>query len=195
MPTPATRPSTRRRPARCRPVRRARRWSVPRTASRRIRRCRTRAACSRSSSGTSPATPRRWSSGSAARRPEQFRAVCEAWVGDLRPGEHGALVYSVGWTQHSVGAQYIRGGAIIQLLLGNIGRPGGGVFALRGHASIQGSTDIPTLFNLLPGYLPMPSGGARRPRGLPGRRPQPHPEGLLVGRGRLHGVAAQGVLR
>ena len=52
--------------------------------------------------------------------------------------------------------QYIRAGAIIQLLLGNIGRPGGGVFALRGHASIQGSTDIPTLFNLLPGYLPMP---------------------------------------
>jgi formate dehydrogenase major subunit len=72
--------------------------------------------------------------------------------------EHtGALVYSVGWTQHTLGAQYIRAGAIIQLLLGNIGRPGGGIFALRGHASIQGSTDIPTLFNLLPGYLPMPS--------------------------------------
>jgi formate dehydrogenase major subunit len=62
----------------------------------------------------------------------------------------------VGWTQHSIGVQYIRTGAIIQLLLGNIGRPGGGVLALRGHASIQGSTDIPTLFNLLPGYLPMP---------------------------------------
>lgn len=65
-------------------------------------------------------------------------------------------MYSVGWTQHSVGSQYIRAGAIIQLLLGNIGRPGGGVYALRGHASIQGSTDIATLFNLLPGYLPMP---------------------------------------
>ena len=62
----------------------------------------------------------------------------------------------MGWTQHSVGVQYIRTGAIIQLLLGNVGRPGGGVMALRGHASIQGSTDIPTLFNLLPGYLPMP---------------------------------------
>src|SRR6185437_11581165 len=45
------------------------------------------------------------------------------------------------------------------LLLGNIGRPGGGIMALRGHASIQGSTDIPTLFNLLPGYLPMPKVG------------------------------------
>ena len=78
-------------------------------------------------------------------------------------------MYSVGWTQHSVGAQYIRAGAIIQLLLGNIGRPGGGVIALRGHASIQGSTDIPTLFNLLPGYLPMPDARRRGPGRLPRR--------------------------
>src|SRR5439155_11306161 len=68
----------------------------------------------------------------------------------------GAFCYAVGWTQHTVGAQYIRTASIIQLLLGNIGRPGGGIMALRGHASIQGSTDIPTLFDLLPGYLPMP---------------------------------------
>src|SRR4051812_5090649 len=67
-----------------------------------------------------------------------------------------AWVYSVGWTQHTVGAQYVRTASILQALLGNIGRPGGGILALRGHASIQGSTDIPTLFNLLPGYLPMP---------------------------------------
>src|SRR5262249_40083062 len=67
-----------------------------------------------------------------------------------------AFCYAVGWTQHSVGVQYIRTASIIQLLLGNIGRPGGGILALRGHASIQGSTDIPTLYNLLPGYLPMP---------------------------------------
>ncbi len=91
--------------------------------------------------------------------PEQFRAVCEAWTSSSGRERTGALVYSVGWTQHSVGAQYIRAGAIIQLLLGNMGRPGGGVYALRGHASIQGSTDIPTLFNLLPGYLPMPKAG------------------------------------
>jgi formate dehydrogenase major subunit len=65
-------------------------------------------------------------------------------------------VYSVGWTQHTVGVQYIRTAAILQQLLGNMGRPGGGILALRGHASIQGSTDIPTLFNLLPGYIPMP---------------------------------------
>ena len=67
-----------------------------------------------------------------------------------------AFVYSVGWTQHTVGVQYIRTAAILQTLLGNMGRPGGGILALRGHASIQGSTDIPTLFDLLPGYLPMP---------------------------------------
>ena len=87
---------------------------------------------------------------------EKFREVCEAWTANSGRERTTALVYSVGWTQHSVGVQYIRTGAIIQLLLGNIGRPGGGVMALRGHASIQGSTDIPTLFNLLPGYLPMP---------------------------------------
>ncbi len=67
-----------------------------------------------------------------------------------------AFAYSVGWTQHTVGVQYIRTTAIIQQLLGNIGRPGGGIMALRGHASIQGSTDVPTLYDLLPGYLPMP---------------------------------------
>src|SRR6202035_3121474 len=67
-----------------------------------------------------------------------------------------AFVYSLGWTQHTVGVQYIRTAAILQSLLGNMGRPGGGIMALRGHASIQGSTDIPTLFDLLPGYLPMP---------------------------------------
>ncbi len=67
-----------------------------------------------------------------------------------------AIAYAVGWTQHTVGVQYIRAASIVQLLLGNIGRPGGGILALRGHASIQGSTDIPTLYELLPGYLPMP---------------------------------------
>ncbi len=67
--------------------------------------------------------------------------------------------YATGWTQHTQGAQFIRAAAILQLLMGNVGRPGSGIMALRGHASIQGSTDIPTLFNLLPGYLPMPSVG------------------------------------
>ncbi len=68
-----------------------------------------------------------------------------------------AIVYALGWTQHSTGVQTIRAGSILQLLLGNIGRPGGGIMAMRGHCSIQGSTDIPTLYDLLPGYIPQPS--------------------------------------
>jgi formate dehydrogenase major subunit len=87
---------------------------------------------------------------------ETFLAVAEALCDNSGPERTSAFVYSVGWTQHTVGVQYIRTAAIIQLLLGNMGRPGGGIVALRGHASIQGSTDIPTLFNILPGYLPMP---------------------------------------
>ena len=87
---------------------------------------------------------------------ENFRAVCEAVTSNSGRDRTTAFVYSVGWTQHTVGVQYIRTGAILQTLLGNMGRPGGGILALRGHASIQGSTDIPTLFDLLPGYLPMP---------------------------------------
>ncbi len=90
---------------------------------------------------------------------EDFLEVCRAWTQNSGRERTTALVYSVGWTQHSVGVQYIRTGAILQLLLGNVGRPGGGILAMRGHASIQGSTDIPTLFNLLPGYLPMPKAG------------------------------------
>ena len=67
-----------------------------------------------------------------------------------------SICYAVGWTHHTSGVQIIRASAVLQLLLGNIGRPGGGILALRGHASIQGSTDIPTLYDLLPGYLHMP---------------------------------------
>jgi formate dehydrogenase major subunit len=87
---------------------------------------------------------------------EQFLRLADAICRNSGRDRTTAFVYSVGWTQHTVGVQYIRTASILQALLGNIGRPGGGIMALRGHASIQGSTDIPTLFNLLPGYLPMP---------------------------------------
>ncbi len=87
---------------------------------------------------------------------DTFAEVCRLLVQNSGPDRTGNFVYAVGWTQHSIGAQYIRAACILQLLLGNIGRPGGGIQALRGHASIQGSSDIPTLFNLLPGYIPMP---------------------------------------
>ena len=69
----------------------------------------------------------------------------------------GCICYAVGWTHHALGVQIIRASAIIQSLLGNGGRPGGGIMALRGHVSIQGSTDIPTLYNMLPGYLSQPA--------------------------------------
>ncbi|MEU5884375.1 formate dehydrogenase [Spirillospora sp. NPDC047279] len=88
--------------------------------------------------------------------PESFAKVCDALVRNSGRDRTSAIAYAVGWTQHTVGAQYIRAASILQLLLGNVGRPGGGIQALRGHASIQGSSDIPTLFDLLPGYIPMP---------------------------------------
>ena len=87
---------------------------------------------------------------------EDFLEVCETLVDNSGRERTSAFCYAVGWTQHTVGVQTIRSAAIVQQLLGNIGRPGGGIMALRGHASIQGSTDIPTLYNILPGYLPMP---------------------------------------
>lgn len=85
-----------------------------------------------------------------------FFKVAEAFTSASGAEKTAAICYAVGWTQHSKGVQIIRAAAILQLLLGNIGRPGGGILALRGHASIQGSTDIPTLYDILPGYLPMP---------------------------------------
>jgi formate dehydrogenase major subunit len=87
---------------------------------------------------------------------ETFLEIADTLIQNSGRERTGMLVYAVGWTQHSTGVQMIRAGAIVQLLLGNVGRPGGGVMAMRGHASIQGSSDIPTLYELLPGYLPMP---------------------------------------
>lgn len=89
--------------------------------------------------------------------PDQLRQVAETLAHSSGRERTTAICYAVGWTQHTTGVQVIRAAAILQLLLGNIGRPGGGILALRGHATIQGSTDIPTLYNLLPGYLPMVS--------------------------------------
>ena len=88
--------------------------------------------------------------------PEQLIAVAEALCQNSGRERTSAFVYAVGWTQHSTGVQMIRAAGIIQLLLGNIGRRGGGIMAMRGHCSIQGSTDNATLYDLLPGYLPQP---------------------------------------
>src|SRR5579863_2679099 len=75
--------------------------------------------------------------------------------GDLK--KVATILYAVGWTQHSFGTQIIRTAAILQLLLGNVGRAGGGVNALRGHSNIQGATDMGGVFDSLPGYLKVPS--------------------------------------
>jgi formate dehydrogenase major subunit len=91
---------------------------------------------------------------------ERFLEVADVFARASGPDKTAAICYAVGWTQHSTGVQIIRSASILQLLLGNIGRPGGGILALRGHASIQGSTDVPTLYDILPGYLPMPAHGA-----------------------------------
>src|SRR5271157_1033360 len=69
----------------------------------------------------------------------------------------GTIIYAVGWTQHSFGTQIIRTAAMLQLLMGNVGRAGGGVNALRGHSNIQGATDMAGIFDILPGYLKMPN--------------------------------------
>jgi len=90
---------------------------------------------------------------------ETFLRIADTYCKASGPEKTAAICYAVGWTQHSSGVQIIRCAAIPQLLLGNMGRPGGGIMALRGHASIQGSTDIPTLFDSLPGYLNMPKFG------------------------------------
>lgn len=87
---------------------------------------------------------------------EVFLAIVDALARNSGRERTGAICYAVGWTHHTTGVQMIRAAAIVQALLGNVGRPGGGILALRGHCSIQGSTDIPTLYNMLPGYLTQP---------------------------------------
>ncbi len=87
---------------------------------------------------------------------EKQRQICEAIATTAAPDRTMTSLYALGWTQHTVGSQNIRAMAMIQLLLGNVGMPGGGVNALRGHSNIQGLTDLGLLSDLLPGYLTMP---------------------------------------
>jgi formate dehydrogenase major subunit len=89
--------------------------------------------------------------------PEKFTKVAEMLASTAVPGRAGTILYALGWTHHSTGAQTIRTGAMVQLLLGNIGIAGGGMNALRGHSNIQGLTDLGLMSNLLPGYMTLPS--------------------------------------
>lgn len=88
---------------------------------------------------------------------DKFQQVCELLASTHTPDRAGTILYALGWTQHSIGSQIIRTGAMLQLLLGNIGIAGGGMNALRGHSNIQGLTDIGLMSNLLPGYLTLPN--------------------------------------
>ena len=91
---------------------------------------------------------------------EQFLKAADLYTSIRKDGDMkkaGTIIYAVGWTQHSFGTQIIRTAAIVQLLLGNVGRAGGGVNALRGHSNIQGATDMAGLYDSLPGYLKVPT--------------------------------------
>jgi formate dehydrogenase major subunit len=89
--------------------------------------------------------------------PEEFVRVAELLCTNSGRERTTCIAYALGWTQHTIGVQIIRTAGILQLLLGNMGRPGGGIMALRGHSTIQGATDVSTLYDTLPGYLPQPA--------------------------------------
>ena len=91
---------------------------------------------------------------------DQFLKAADLFTSVRKDGDMkkvATIMYAVGWTQHTFGTQIIRTAAILQLLLGNIGRAGGGVNALRGHSNIQGATDMGGVFDTLPGYLKVPN--------------------------------------
>jgi len=91
---------------------------------------------------------------------DQFIKAADLFTSVRKSGDMkkvATIIYAVGWTQHSFGTQIIRTAAMLQLLLGNVGRAGGGVNALRGHSNIQGATDVAGIFDNLPGYLKVPS--------------------------------------
>jgi len=87
---------------------------------------------------------------------EKFVQVAKLYCENSGPEKTGTITYALNLTQHTNGVQNIRALCMLQILLGNIGRPGGGVVALRGHANVQGATDLEVLYHELPGYLPMP---------------------------------------
>ena len=96
---------------------------------------------------------------------EEFEYLADAVAENSGRDRTTVFAYALGWTQHQGGPQMIRTASVLQLLMGNIGRPGGGVMALRGHATIQGSTDIPTLYHI--------QSATCRNRAAPIERPNP----------------------
>jgi len=89
--------------------------------------------------------------------PDKLVEVYKLYSSTGQVGKAGSILYAMGQTQYTSGSQNVRCMAMLQLLLGNMGLPGGGVNALRGHSNVQGSTDMALLFHLLPGYMPAPT--------------------------------------
>ncbi len=87
---------------------------------------------------------------------EAFNKAAELITSTYPPDKVGTIMYALGWTHHSFSVQLIHAAAMLQLLLGNIGMPGGGLNALRGHANIQGGTDNGMAYHNLPGYIAIP---------------------------------------
>lgn len=87
---------------------------------------------------------------------EKLAEFYKLYASTGRPNRAGTIMYAMGWTQHTVGSQNVRAMTIIQFLLGNVGIAGGGINALRGESNVQGASDHGLLFDILPGYLPMP---------------------------------------
>ncbi len=120
--------------------------------------------------------------------------------GDMK--KVATIIYAVGWTQHSFGTQIIRTAAMLQLLMGNVGRAGGGVNALRGHSNIQGATDMAGIFDILPGYLKVPSPADKDLKTYLDRITPKAGEAermgvlqLLVEHAKVHGVVPEGHVR
>ena len=86
-----------------------------------------------------------------------FLQICEEIGKTSAPNKTMTHLYALGFTEHTIGTQNIRSMAMIQLLLGNIGMPGGGINALRGHSNVQGTTDMGLLPTMLPGYMRLPN--------------------------------------
>lgn len=90
---------------------------------------------------------------------DKLEAVYKLYASTGAPDKTGTILYAMGQTQHTVGSQNVRCMAMVQLLLGNIGRPGGGVNALRGESNVQGSTDMAILAHIIPAYMKTPIAG------------------------------------
>lgn len=94
--------------------------------------------------------------GTTGTNKEIYKQITELYAETGKPGKTGTIMYAMGTTQHTVGTQNVRIYAILQMLLGNIGAPGGGVNAMRGESNVQGSTDFALLYDSVNGYMDVP---------------------------------------